>query len=126
LSSPRLTVREIRLFERDIVWRLPFRFGSVTLREATLAFARVRVEVEGGGSAWGVASEMLAPKWFDKQLGLSEAVTVDQLRLSLRLAAARYISSDAATAFGMHAAAYQSHLDEAAGHGMPSLAASSR
>ena len=53
--------------------RLPFRFGAVTLAEATEAFARVRVTLKDGRSAWGQAAEMLAPKWFDKDPARSNA-----------------------------------------------------
>jgi len=59
-------IRDVRLRERDVRLRLPFRFGAVTLTEATEAFARVRVTLRDGRRAWGEAAEMLAPKWFDE------------------------------------------------------------
>ena len=52
LSAPLLRERDVRL-------RLPFRFGAVTLTEATEAFARVRVTRKDGRSAWGQAAEQL-------------------------------------------------------------------
>ena len=58
---------------RDVRLRLPFRFGAVTLTEATEAFARVRVTLRDGRRAWGEAAEMLAPKWFDKDPARSNA-----------------------------------------------------
>ena len=66
-----MRVRDVLLRERDV--RLPFRFGAVTLTEATEAFARVRVTLKDGRSAWGQAAEMLAPKWFDKDPARSNA-----------------------------------------------------
>ena len=42
------------LRERDVRLRLPFRFGAVTLTEATEAYARVRVEMKDGRSAWEI------------------------------------------------------------------------
>src|SRR5207248_11524519 len=71
LSAPLVRVRDVLLRERDV--RLPFRFGAVTLTEATEAFARVRVTLKDGRSAWGQAAEMLAPKWFDKDPARSNA-----------------------------------------------------
>jgi hypothetical protein len=59
LSAPLLRVRDVRLHERDVRLRLPFRFGAVTLTEATEAFARVRVTLKDGRSAWGQAAEQL-------------------------------------------------------------------
>jgi hypothetical protein len=63
----------VRLHERDVRLRLPFRFGAVTLTEAAEAFARVRITLKDGRSAWGQAAEMLAPKWFDKDPARSNA-----------------------------------------------------
>src|SRR5439155_473731 len=81
LSAPLLRVREVILRERDVRLRLPFRFGAVTLTEATEAYARVRVTLEDGRSAWGQAAEMLAPKWFDKDPALSNADNAEQLHI---------------------------------------------
>jgi hypothetical protein len=39
----------VRLHERDVRLRLPFRFGAVTLTEATEAFARVRITLKVAG-----------------------------------------------------------------------------
>ena len=61
-----MRILDVRLRERDVRLRRPFRFGAVTLTEATEAFARGRVTLKDGRSAWGQAAEMLAPKWFDK------------------------------------------------------------
>src|SRR5438445_10560708 len=100
LSAPLLRVRAVSLRERDVRLRLPFRFGAVTLTEATEAYARVRVTLEDGRSAWGQAAEMLAPKWFDKDPALSNADNAEQLRSALRLAKALYLEGRIAhTAF---------------------------
>jgi hypothetical protein len=97
-QAPTLVVREVRLLERNVHLRLPFRYGAITLREAPQAFAHVRVEI-GGRSAWGTAAEMLAPKWFDKNPALSDAENIDQLRDSLLRAATYFLDAGESTAF---------------------------
>ncbi|MEP6558059.1 MAG: mandelate racemase, partial [Burkholderiales bacterium] len=59
---------EVERYERPVELRLPFRFGVVTLTQCPQAFARVRIELPDGKGAWGAAAEMMAPKWFDKNL----------------------------------------------------------
>ncbi|HYE93052.1 MAG TPA: hypothetical protein VEA38_18625, partial [Terriglobales bacterium] len=109
--SPRLTVREVRLYERDVRLRLPFRFGVVTLTQSPQAFVRVRVALEDGREAWGAAAEMLAAKWFDKDLSLTNEDNFIQLRTALRLCADHYLADRTPrTPFGLFAAHYAEQL----------------
>ncbi len=122
MSTPTLTVREVQLYERPVRLRMPFRFGVVTLTEAPQCFVRVRIEREDGTSHWGAAAELLAPKWFDKNLALSNEDNFDQLRLSLRLAADAYTEDRRArTAFGHFAAHYADQIAAGARHGLNAL-----
>ena len=82
MTAPVFAVREIRLYERDVRLRLPFRFGVITLTEAPQVFVRARIELSDGSSHWGAAAEMLVPKWFDKDLALSNEDNFEQLRLA--------------------------------------------
>jgi hypothetical protein len=109
--APQFRIRETRIYERNVRLRMPFRFGVVTLREAPQCFVRVRIEYPDGRTAWGAAAEILAPKWFDKDLSLSNEQNFDQLRLALRLAAEAY-SADTTprTAFGHFAAHYDAQI----------------
>ena len=119
-----LRVREVRLFERDVRLRMPFRFGVVTLTEATEAYVRARVELEDGRGAWGAAAEMLAPKWFDKDPTLSNAQNVEQLRLSLRLARGLYTEGRLArTPFHLFADTYHFQIAECGRQGLNPLIA---
>jgi hypothetical protein len=92
-----MRIIEIDAFERDIRLRLPFRFGAATLERAPQAFLRVRVEDEEGRTAIGGAAEMMVPKWFDKSPALTPAQNVDQLRASIRAAAAASLEPSSPT-----------------------------
>ena len=96
----RFSVREIAFFERDVRLRMPFRFGVVTLTEAPQAFAFATIELENGKRAEGVAAELLAPKWFDKNPALSNEDNFEQLRASMRAARGAYLSGATNTAYG--------------------------
>lgn len=132
-DAPRFAVREIALHERPVRLRLPFRFGVVTLTECPQAFVHARIELPDGRSAWGAAAELMAPKWFDKNLGLSNDDNFDQLRDVLRLARDAYLADATAasttataadTAFGHFARHHDTHQAAAAARGHNPLLAS--
>jgi hypothetical protein len=113
-DAPRVAVRQIELYERPVRLRMPFRFGVATFTEGVQAFARVRVELADGRSAWGSAAEMLAAKWFDKDLSLTDAENLAQLRRSLRIAADLYAAAGARTPFGLYAETYRAQIEACA------------
>jgi hypothetical protein len=118
-------LREIELYERPVKLRLPFRFGVVTLTECPQAFVRARIETADGRSQWGAAAELMAPKWFDKNLQLSNEDNFGQLRTVLRLAREAYLSDAApATAFGHFARHHDAHQAAGAAQGFNPLLAS--
>jgi hypothetical protein len=124
-DAPGFRIREIELYERPVRLRLPFRFGVVTLTECPQAFVRVRIESVDGRSSWGAGAEMMAPKWFDKNLALSNEDNFNQLRDVLRMARDAYLAdTTAATAFGHFARHYDGHLHAAAARGLNPLLAS--
>ena len=111
MSEPiQLSVRDVQLYERDVTLRMPFRFGVVTLRECPQVFARVRIQLSDGREGWGHSAEVLAPKWFDKNLELSNEDNFDQLRNALTTAATLYQGSAPATAFGMFRGNYDEQV----------------
>jgi len=120
-------ITDIQLYERGVRMRLPFRFGVVTLTACPQAFARVRIATADGREAEGAAAELLAPKWFDKNLALSNEDNFEQLRASLRLARDAYLGGAAEAAerdaFGHFAAHYQPQIDTAARQGLNPLIA---
>ena len=68
MNAPRFRIVAVELYERPVRLRMPFRFGVVTLTAAPQAFVRGRIRLEDGREGWGAGAEMLAPKWFDKNL----------------------------------------------------------
>jgi L-alanine-DL-glutamate epimerase-like enolase superfamily enzyme len=122
-AAPRLQVREIELFEREVRLRLPFRFGVATLEAAPQAFVRVCVRLEDGREAEGGAAELLVPKWFDKDPALSNEQNFEQLRASLRIAREAYLAAGANTAWGHWRAHYAAQIAAAAQQGLDSLIA---
>jgi hypothetical protein len=121
-AAPRLSVAEVALYERDVRLRLPFRFGVVTLTEAPQAFARVTVRLEGAEGS-GMAAEVLAPKWFDKDPSLSNEDNFDQLRAALAIAAGLYRDAGPRSAFGLWAACYREQVEEGKSRGLNPLVA---
>lgn len=98
--APLVSILEIDAFERDVQLRMPFRFGAVTVMQAPQAFLRVRVAGTNGRSAIGCAAEMMVPKWFDKNPELTPDQNIEQLRASIRVAAAAALeASEPATLF---------------------------
>src|ERR1700741_4928762 len=121
----RLDVRDIALFERPVRFARPFRFCVVTISEASQAFGRAEIEVEGKGGVVGASAELLAPKWFDKRPQLSPEATVDELRRSLTIAGALYLcQSRPQTALALHAACIKAQYEACARKDIPPLAAS--
>jgi L-alanine-DL-glutamate epimerase-like enolase superfamily enzyme len=123
VSAPRFQVVAVELYERPVKLRMPFRFGVVTLTAAPQAFVRARIRLEDGREGWGAGAEILAPKWFDKNLALSNEDNFDQLRLALALARDAYLDRGARTAFGHFAAHYREVIETGSRHELNPLVA---
>lgn len=124
-EAPGFTIGDIQLFERPVTLRLPFRFGVVTLTAAPQAYARLRITLADGRSAWGSAAELMAPKWFDKNPALSNEQNFDQLRRSLLNAVNAYAADPTPrTAFGHSAAHHAALVQQGAKTGLNALVVS--
>src|SRR5258708_30687104 len=100
---PRIAVRDIAFFERQVPFAKPFRFGAVVIEAAAQAFVRVEIEVEGKSTAVGASAELMAPKWFDKRPQFTPEQTVEELRRSLTIARGLYLTASGyATPFRLH------------------------
>ena len=123
-AATSLSLQALDLFERPVVLRLPFRFGVVTLTHCPQAFARARIRMPDGREITGAAAEMMAPKWFDKNLALTNEDNFNQLRDVLLLARETYLSDPAPdTAFGHFARHYDAHQLASAARGYNPLLA---
>ena len=121
---PRIAVRDISLFERQVPFTKPFRFGAVVIEAAAQAFVRVEIEVEGKSTAVGASAELMAPKWFDKRPQFTPEQTVEELRRSLTIARELYLTgSGYETAFGLHASRMSAQVEACASCDIPPLAA---
>ena len=124
MTGMALRIVAIELFERAVRYRLPFRFGAATVTEGVQAFVRVRVRTDDGRESDGASSELMVPKWFDKDPALSADDNIDQLRRALRIARDAYLEDGGSrTAFGHFAAHASACISEGARHGLPPLAA---
>ncbi|MBP1886299.1 enolase C-terminal domain-like protein [Sinorhizobium mexicanum] len=123
-EAPVVRLIEADIFERQVGFRFPFRFGRARVESAPQAFVRVRIADASGHEATGWSAEMMMPKWFDKNPALSPDDNVAQLRASLHLAIAGLRAAGTRTPFGLHAAAEADHHQAAAGRGLPPLVAS--
>ncbi|RYY92897.1 MAG: hypothetical protein EOO24_27975, partial [Comamonadaceae bacterium] len=124
-EAPAFRIGEVQLFERAVHLRMPFRFGVVTLTEAPQAFVRARIDLPDGRSTWGAAAELMAPKWFDKNLALTNEDNFDQLRAVLRMARDAYVAdASQATAFGHFMRHHGPHAAAAGAAGFNPLLAS--
>jgi hypothetical protein len=103
-------LESVARYERDVKLRLPFRFGVITMTAATQAVLRAEISLADGRRGAGVAAETLAPKWFDKDPGLSDAQNLEQLRQSIDLAVSLYRARGHATPFALFADTYRDQL----------------
>ncbi|HMH59921.1 MAG TPA: hypothetical protein VK561_01325, partial [Bradyrhizobium sp.] len=121
---PRIAVRDISFFERQVPFTKPFRFGAVVINAAAQAFVRVEIEVEGKSTSVGASAELMAPKWFDKRSQLTPEQTVEELRRSLGIARDLYLAGAGFdTAFGLHASRMSAQVEACAKCDIPPLAA---
>lgn len=121
MTAPRFTVKEVRFYERDMTLRLPFRFGAVTVSHAPQVFVRAWIALEDGNEGWGVATELMVPKWFDKNPALSNDDNFNQLRLALALTRDAYCAAGIDNAFGFLAHNNDALLAEGKTRGLDAL-----
>ena len=73
----KVKLEDVERFERRVKMRLPFRFGVITVTDATQAVIRVRIALPDGRTSHGVAAEALAAKWFEKSPAFTDEQNLD-------------------------------------------------
>jgi len=102
----KVKLAEVERYERHVTMRLAFRFGVITVTDATQAVIRVRIALADGRTSEGVAAEALAAKWFEKSPDFTDAQNLEQLRQALGLAIELYRAQGFETPFGLYAGSY--------------------
>ena len=92
-----LEIRDVKFAASLCRTRIPFRFGAVTLVEAPVVIARVRIRA-GGDEFSGNSGDLCVPKWFDKNPTATSADNVRSLLASAERAG-RAFSLQTGTAF---------------------------
>ena len=121
----KVKVENVEIFWQMVDTRMPFRYGSAKLVRCPHLYVVATVRDAQGAAVHGIASDNLPPKWFDKDLALSNADNFAQLRSVLRMAREGYLSDgSAASAFCHFACHHDAHLAAAAARGFNPLLAS--
>ena len=76
----KVKLEDVERFERHVKMRLAFRFGVITVTDATQAVIRVRILLPDGRTSHGVAAEALAAQWVEKSPAFTDAQNLDQHR----------------------------------------------
>jgi len=102
VQSP-LTIRiaDAKLETLDCHTRLPFRFGIHTLTGAPYATATIEIEAVDGRRASGAASDLLVPKWFEKNPELTPEEDSAALEASAEAAFEAALRIPATTVFDL-------------------------
>jgi hypothetical protein len=119
----KVKLEEVDCYERHVKMRLAFRFGVITVTDATQAVIRARISLEDGRSSTGVAAEALAAKWFEKSPTFTDEQNLDQLRQSLDLAIGLYRMHGFDRPFGLFAETYREQQKRGAALGLNPLVA---
>ena len=85
-----LRLLDHRFVQRPVHTRLPFKFGVQVLREVPLAELQVTLETPDGDRIVGRSSDLLVPKWFEKNPDTTpeqdSAALADSVRRAVALA----------------------------------------
>ena len=119
----KVKLEEVERYERHVKMRLAFRFGVITVTDATQAVIRVRISLADGRTSHGVAAEALAAKWFEKSPEFTDEQNFDQLRQALAIAIELYRARDLDTPFGLYAGTYLDQQKRGAALGLNPLVA---
>lgn len=101
-TNPKLKLREASVYSRQVLTRMPFRFGRSTMTQMPILHLRLKVEMDDGKVVTGVSASGIPPLWFDKGAHKTHADNIHDLSLSLRLALEKYLDMDGAPVWYLH------------------------
>jgi hypothetical protein len=119
----KVKLEEVERYERHVKMRLAFRFGVITVTDATQAVIRATISLADGRTSQGVAAEALAAKWFEKSPAFTDAQNLDQLRQALDLAIELYRAHGFDRPFDLFAGSYGEQQRRGAALGLNPLVA---
>jgi hypothetical protein len=94
----RLKITRASIHQIQLNTRMPFKYGIATMTKVPMVFVRLDTKVDGLPS-WGIASDLLPPKWFTKVPDDSiDKEIADMLRV-IRRALSHSIGVESATVF---------------------------
>jgi hypothetical protein len=122
MSIP-IAIKEIQFYVRNVRTRMPFRYGTATVRAAPMLHVSMEVELASGSMATGYAADVLPPKWFDKDPGKSYEENIQDLVWGAKTAASIYreVASTPGVVFDIWRSAYGETLRSADEHGLNHL-----
>ena len=118
--SIRVVDRDIRVLQQRT--RMPFRYGIATMNEFPLLFLSLAVEIDGE-IVWGVASDLLPPKWFTKIPEKDPSVEIEEMLEVIENAVALAIGDRYPSVFDLWRSVYSRQESFAAMRELPSLLA---
>jgi len=95
----RISVKELEVEIQECTTRIPFRFGVHTLTDAPMAIATVTAETSTGTLLRGYTSELLVPRWFEKNLLRSVEEDIQSLVDSISMAGDVLLDGSCSTVF---------------------------
>jgi len=109
-NAPSIRIVNAELSSLDCQTRLPFRFGIHTLTAAPYATATIEIEAADGRRARGAASDLLVPKWFEKNLNLTPEQDSANLVASAEAAFTVGLKLDSTSVFELWHQLYQDRV----------------
>ena len=85
-----VAIKDIEFYVRTMRMRMPFKFGNVVADSLTALHVAMDLELGDGRRARGWSSDMLSPRWFDKNPDKSMAEGIEDLLAGAQAAATAY------------------------------------
>jgi len=118
----RLEILDSGLHRHDVLLRMPFRYGIVTMTDGPVLFLHLRVRI-GEHESSGVSSDLLPPKWFTKVPDKPIPDEIAEMLRVIRHAAATAIGLRGESAFSVWRQLYEAQTTWAAKERIPPLLA---